>query len=89
MPAPIGSTNECPSCGKYRLQVDKVVSVDNAYSDQLYIYQKVQGHCKLCGAKLNWIASYLHWSDTEIMIEQDYEKQPLLTCPGRLYTDFT
>lgn len=74
MPAPKGDTNRCPNCGMNRLQVDKVVSVDNAYSDKLYIYQKIQGHCQLCGAKLSWIASYLHFSNTEIMIEQGYEE---------------
>ena len=72
--APKGSTNRCPNCGMNRLQVDKVVSVDNAYSDELYIYQKVQGHCQLCGEKLTWISSFLHWENTEIMVEQGYEE---------------
>jgi hypothetical protein len=74
MAAPKGDINRCPNCKMNRLQVDKVVSVDNAYSDKLYIYQKVQGHCKLCGTKLSWISSFLHWSNTEIMVEQGYEE---------------
>ena len=70
MPAPKGSTNKCPNCGMNLLQVDRVISVDGACTDNLYIYQMIRGHCKICGAKLKWKSSYLHWENSEIVVEE-------------------
>lgn len=68
---PIGCVNSCPNCGMGRLQMDKIISVDGAYTDNLYIYQKVKGHCKLCGTKLQWKTAYLHGDDSEIVIDEE------------------
>lgn len=70
MPAPKGSTDKCPNCGLNLLQVDKVISVDGAYSDNMYIYQRIRGHCTACGAKLKWKSSYLHCHNSEIFVEE-------------------
>lgn len=69
MASPIGQTNKCPKCFKNLLCVDKIISTENVDTDDLYIYKIVQGHCKVCGAKLRWKSSYLHLDNKEIIIE--------------------